>query len=80
LKHNIVRVGTFGEGIGLYRFQYLWTDQVYVGVLAQEVQVVKPDAVVRDADGYLRVDYSRIGVPFETWERWLSSGRHSTGH
>ena len=74
LKHDVVRIGTVAEGIGLYRFQYNWSDQVYVGVIAQEVQAARPDAVVRGHDGYLRVDYGAIGAPFQTWERWTASG------
>jgi len=74
LKHDVVRIGTVAEGIGLYRFQYNWSDQVYVGVIAQEVQAVRPDAVVRGHDGYLRVDYGAIGAPFQTWEQWSASG------
>jgi hypothetical protein len=73
LKHDVVRLGTVADGVGLYRFQYNWSDQVYVGVIAQEVQAVRPDAVVRGPDGYLRVDYGRIGVRFQTWEQWLAS-------
>jgi hypothetical protein len=80
LKRDVVRVGTLVDGIGLYRFQYIWSDQVYVGVMAQEVQAVRPDAVVRGRDGYLRVDYGRIGAPFQTWDRWLISGGQPTGN
>jgi len=45
-----------------------------VGVLAQEVQTVMPEAVVRGRDGYLRVYYDRLGVRFETYDRWVASG------
>ena len=48
--------------------------------MAQEVQAVRPDAVVRGRDGYLRVDYGRIGAPFQTWDRWLISGGQPTGN
>jgi hypothetical protein len=48
--------------------------------MAQEVQTVRPDAVVRGRDGYLRVDYERIGAPFQTWDRWLISGGQPTGN
>ena len=78
LKHDVVRVGTVADGIGLYRFQYNWSDQVYVGVMAQEVQAVRPDAVMRGRDGYLRVDYGRIGVHFQTWGQWMASGGQAT--
>jgi len=74
LKHDVVRIGAVADGIGLYRFQYNWSDQVYVGVIAQEVQAVRPDAVVRGREGYLRVDYDRIGVRLQTWDQWLASG------
>jgi hypothetical protein len=42
--------------------------------MAQEVQAIMPDAVVQGRDGYLRVFYDRIGVKFESYEHWLSSG------
>ena len=70
LKHDIVKLGALGNGIGLYRFRYTWSDQAYVGVMAQEVQAVMPEAVGRGADGYLRVNYDKVGVRFQTWEAW----------
>ena len=35
--------------------------------MAQEVQRVRPDAVVRGRDGYLRVFYDKLGVKFQTY-------------
>jgi hypothetical protein len=43
------------------------SDQLYVGVMAQEVAAIAPDAVRRGADGYLRVDYARLGLHLQTW-------------
>ena len=74
LKHDIVLLGRLDNGIGFYRFSYNGSDQAYVGVLAQEVQVVMPQAVARDRDGYLRVFYDKLGLPFETYARWIASG------
>jgi hypothetical protein len=55
----------------LYRYRYLWSDAVYVGVMAQEVASLRPDAVVRDSlDDYLRVDYSRLGLKLMTLPQW----------
>ena len=62
------------DGIGLYRFQYNWSDQVYVGVIAQEVEALRPDAVTRGRDGYLRVYYDKLGIKFRTYEDWLAAG------
>jgi hypothetical protein len=42
--------------------------------MAQEVQRVVPDAVVRQRDGYLHVDYARLGLRPMTWEAWRSGG------
>jgi hypothetical protein len=44
----------------------LWSDTVYVGVMAQEVALIDPDAVVHGVDGYLRVDYARLGSKLVT--------------
>jgi hypothetical protein len=80
LKRDVVRVGAIADGIGLYRFRYTWSDQVYVGVIAQEVQAIMPDAVLRGPDGYLRVDYGRIGARLQTWDQWLASAGQKTRH
>ena len=48
----------------------------YVGVMAQEVQTVMPEAVTRGADGYLRVSYDLLGVLFETYQQWVETGAH----
>jgi Chaperone of endosialidase len=70
LKDNIVRVGTLDSGIGIY-FNYKDEDQTaYVGVLAQEVQKIMPSAVARASDGYLSVDYGRLGFRFMSWDEW----------
>ena len=75
LKHEIVPVGHLPNGLGLYRFSYNDSDKVYVGVLAQEVERVMPDAVRRAPNGYLQVNYERIGVPMMTWDQWVEAGK-----
>jgi hypothetical protein len=42
--------------------------------MAQEVQAVIPEAVVRGRDGYLRVFYDKLGLTFQTYEQWIASG------
>ena len=70
LKRDIVLVGHLKDGLRLYRYRYLWSDTVYVGVLAQEVALDHPDAVVKGADGYLRVNYSKLGLKLLTQAEW----------
>ena len=74
LKHDVVLIGYLDNGLGFYRFAYNGSDTAYVGVMAQEVQRVRPDAVVRGRDGYLRVFYDKLGVRFQTYDQWLASG------
>jgi hypothetical protein len=74
LKHGIVLLARLDNGIGLYRFSYNGSGKVYVGVLAQEVQQVMPQAVARGTDGYLRVFYEKLGLKFETYDHWVKSG------
>jgi hypothetical protein len=74
LKHDIVLLGHLPNGIGFYRFSYNGSNQAYVGVMAQEVQKVIPQAVVRGEDGYLRVFYDKLGIKFQTYEQWIASG------
>jgi hypothetical protein len=58
----------------LYRYRYLWSEQVYVGVMAQEVARIDRAAVVEGADGFLRVDYGRLGLRLMTWDEWDRQG------
>jgi outer membrane immunogenic protein len=75
LKRDITLVGRLDDGLGLYSYRYLWSDTVYVGVMAQEVALIHPDAVVRTAlDNYLRVDYSRLGLKLMTLPEWEARG------
>ena len=75
LKRDIVLLDRLPNGIGLYRYRYIWSDQVYVGVMAQEVAQIVPDAVVRGADGFLRVNYARLGMRLLTWDEWAAKSR-----
>jgi hypothetical protein len=59
-KEDIEPVGKLPSGLNVYTFRYKGGDQRHIGVLAQEVQKVVPDAVVADQDGVLFVDYERV--------------------
>ena len=74
LKHEIILLGHLNNGLGFYRFVYNGGKKAYVGVIAQEVQRVIPQAVVRGRDGYLRVFYDKAGLKFQTYDQWIASG------
>jgi outer membrane immunogenic protein len=73
LKHDIALVGELPNGLHLYRFRYSWSDQLYVGVMAQEVAEVMPAALVPSPYGYLAVDYGKINAHMQTWEEFVAS-------
>ena len=74
LKHDIALIGHLDNGLGFYRFSYNGSDKVYVGVTAQEVQAVMPEAVERGSDGYLKVFYDMLGLKLQTYDQWIASG------
>ncbi len=74
LKHDIVYLGRLDDGLGFYRFSYNGSDRAYVGVMAQDVQSVMPQAVFAGRDGYLRVKYQKLGLTFQTYDAWVRSG------
>jgi hypothetical protein len=58
LKSNIVRIGDHPLGIGIYEYDI--DGHRDVGVMAQEVLTVKPEAVLQHPDGYLMVNYGAL--------------------
>jgi hypothetical protein len=62
-KENITRIGTLPNGLPFYQFEYKpeWKDEAghgkFIGVMAQEVELVQPKAVITRPDGYKMVNY-----------------------
>lgn len=69
LKQNITHTGVKKNGIEIVEFNYNElsgkdTSKRYRGVIAQEVEKIKPEAV-KEIDGYKHVDYSMIEIEME---------------
>lgn len=60
LKENIERVGETDDGIPLYKFNYKGDGHVFFGPMAQEVEQVKPWAVMTHESGYKMVNSEEI--------------------
>jgi len=66
VKQNITQVGRLDNGIPLYTFEYKpqFRDECghgfRIGVMAQDVEKVIPDAVSVHANGYKMVDYGKV--------------------
>lgn len=58
LKSNVSRVGTHPIGVGIYEYDIFGRRER--GVIAQELQAVRPDLVKRHASGYLMVNYGGL--------------------
>lgn len=61
MKTDIKLVERRPDGIGIYHFRYNGSPVVFEGVMAQDVQTIRPEAVYEE-DGLLQVDYDAIGV------------------
>lgn len=61
LKTDIERIGTLANGLPVYSFRYIWGGPVHIGLMAQDVENVHPDAVV-DIGGVKAVDYAKAVV------------------
>lgn len=59
LKKNIKKISTRPDGLNIYEFDYIWGGDRQIGLMAQEVQGVYPDAV-SESGGYLMVNYSKV--------------------
>jgi len=68
LKTDIARIGETEMGLPLYRFRYIGDTSVYEGVMAQDVLLRDPDAVVTRADGFMAVNYNRLGIELKQVE------------
>lgn len=59
LKENIKRIGTADNGLPIYSYRYVWGGPVHIGVMADDVEKVMPEAVHTMPNGFKAVDYER---------------------
>lgn len=59
LKTDIKRVGQLDNGLPVYAYRYIWGGPMQIGVMAQDVEITNPGAVVTRPDGVKMVDYRR---------------------
>ncbi len=63
IKKDINKVGVLSNGINVYTFKYIWDNRYHVGVMAQEVLKILPEAVT-SLRGLLLVDYSKLEMDY----------------
>ncbi len=57
VKTDISRVGTLDNGLPVYAYRYVWGGPMQIGVMAQDVEGVHPEAVIEGHGGIKAVDY-----------------------
>lgn len=62
LKTNVEKVGQLDNGLGVYEFEYTFDKNKtrYVGVMADEVRKIQPEALGEQVEGYDTVRYDKI--------------------
>lgn len=66
VKTGVRFLRKLSSGVNLYAYKYIFDDERVeerVGVMAQEVEEIMPDAVEKGDDGFLRVNYAKLGLP-----------------
>jgi hypothetical protein len=69
VKKNAERIGEFNDGLGKWRFEYdrdidsTLPEGVFIGVMADEVEQLRPWALGPERNGYRTVNYDRLGYP-----------------
>ncbi len=57
-KTDIQRVGKLDNGLDVFVYRYFGEGPYHMGVMADEVQKVNPEAVIERPDGFLAVNYA----------------------
>jgi hypothetical protein len=72
LKRDIHQLTTLPNSIKIYSFKYLWSEDIYVGVMAQDLlsDPLLKDAVITANTGYYSVDYNKLGTQMMTLEQY----------
>ncbi|MGO7836005.1 tail fiber domain-containing protein [Rhizobium johnstonii] len=62
LKTQVHRIGTSPSGIPVYAFRYIWGGPLFIGTMAQDLLLTRPDAVIQTASGYYMVSYEKLDI------------------
>ncbi|QAS82450.1 tail fiber domain-containing protein (plasmid) [Rhizobium acidisoli] len=72
LKTQVRRIGTSPSGIPIYAFRYVWGGPLFIGTVAQDLLLIRPDAVMQTASGYYMVNYADLDIDMVSLEEGIS--------
>jgi hypothetical protein len=61
LKKNIKKLYERPDGLIIYKYNYVDDSGPFIGVMADEVKAIKPEALGPVINGYATVDYAQLG-------------------
>lgn len=73
LKHDVKEIGQTNDGLPIYSFKYNGDNRTQIGLMAQDVEKKKPEAVGLAA-GYKTVDYKKATEGAEREEKAYGGG------
>lgn len=81
LKTDVRRAGELDNGLTVYAFRFKGDDRYFAGLMADELLEDQrfAHAVRRGDDGYLRVDYAKLGVNLDKPGLMAEAGRAALG-
>ena len=59
-KRDIVHLTDMEDGLGVYSFKYIWDDEPRIGVMADEVEAIRPWALGPVVGGFQTVNYAAL--------------------
>jgi hypothetical protein len=76
LKRSVRLLTKLQNGMKIYAFKYLWSDVVYVGVMAQDLlkNPAWKDAAIMQENGFYAVNYAALGLKMTTLDQWKKDG------
>lgn len=60
LKTGITKIGQEPDGLGIYNYRYVWSDEPQTGVMADEVARLRPWALGPVVGGFATVNYGAL--------------------
>jgi len=79
LKNSIHAIAKLASGLKIYSFKYNWSNETYVGVMAQDLlnNKVWKKSVVTMPNGFYGVNYTSLGLKMTTLNNWNKEGLNS---
>lgn len=62
LKMDVIKIGDHSSGLGVYEFKYIDGSGPYIGVMADEVEEIMPEALGPVINGFKTVDYAKLNM------------------